>query len=109
MPTITAMNAALRGLNVPGPSDLQAAWDALPAETRDRIGVHALTFAFYDWLATDDQAPPGDRLLPDAVVDFCDELANEATNDIFTLAAKACPALYGGPEEGPPWAWQVDR
>ncbi|TXN68124.1 hypothetical protein [Methylobacterium sp. WL6] len=60
-------------------------------------------------MATDDQAPPGSRLLPDALVNYCGELASEANNAIFTLAAEAAPDLYGTPEEGPAWAHRVDR
>ncbi|KQT78375.1 hypothetical protein [Methylobacterium sp. Leaf466] len=89
----------LKGLGVPGPVDLQAAWRGLPIETRDRIGAIALEFALYTIVdcqgVTENDFEVLGRTKAVAVQAAAEEQSNVAMDDLFNAAEAALPAVFG--------------
>lgn len=97
---------------VPGPSDIAAAWHSLPAETRDRIGIIAVDMVFQEFVYGDDCVAcgqPEDRAFPDdtpehdAIRGAAAEASNRRLNELTPLIQGLFPHLFGQPGENPTW------
>ena len=97
---------------MPSPSDIEAAWHGLPAETRDRIGVIAVDMVFQEFVHGDVcvvNGQPEDRPFPDetdehiAIRCAAMDATNQRLNELTPLIEVALPHLFGSDGENPAW------
>ncbi|KMO27375.1 hypothetical protein VQ02_33300 [Methylobacterium variabile] len=88
-----------RSRRLPEPSAVRAAWHALPATVRDRIGEAALLHAFYFIVANTE----GREVVLKAA-NRCEAVASAGLTESMVLAEAALPELFGTAEAEAPWA-----
>ncbi|KQP60550.1 hypothetical protein [Methylobacterium sp. Leaf112] len=100
-------------MKVPGQSEVEAAWHALPAETRDRIGIIAVDLVFQAFVHGDayvatgsprDRAVPGHSKAAQAIRNAAGEAENRRLNELHRVVECVLPDLFGPEGENPDWA-----
>ncbi|AYO83688.1 hypothetical protein [Methylobacterium brachiatum] len=98
---------------VPGKAQVEAAWRALPAETRDRIGIIATDLVFQAFVHGDayvatgsprDRAVPGRSKAAQAIRDAAADAETARLNELHRVVESALPCLFGPASENPEWA-----
>lgn len=92
---------------IPGQAEIKAAWHALPAETRDRIGIAVVDMVFQEFVSGDayiateqfEDLPVYDPDIRAAAMDA----ANRRLNELPRLVEDALPDLFGK-DENPAWS-----
>ena len=95
-------------MSIPTLADVTAAWHALPAETRDRIGICAVDYVFQGFVHGDLYVAigqPEDRaVFDDAIREAAAEAENRRLNELNTIIETALPDLFGPAGENPAWS-----
>ena len=96
-------------MRVPGRIQIKAAWHALPAEARDRIGILVVNMVFQSFVGGDGYAP-SDRAVPGRSKAACairgeaqDESCRMLT-EVHDVIEDALPDLFGPAGQNPKWA-----
>ena len=100
-------------MSVPGQTEIEMAWHALPAEIRDRIGIIAVDMVFQGFVYGDayvaikqprDRAVPGRSKAHQAIRAAAAEAENRRLNELTRVIEGVLPDLFGAPGENPEWA-----
>ena len=98
---------------VPDLAAVTAAWHALPAETRDRIGIIAVDLVFQGFVYGDayvatkrptDRPVPGRSKAHQAIRNAAAEAETRRLNELTHVVEEVLPDLFGPPGENPAWS-----
>ena len=98
---------------IPGRVEIAAAWRALPAQTRDRIGFIATNLVFQAFVHGDayvatgspkDRAVPSRSKAAQAIRDAAADAETARLNELHRVVESALPCLFGSTGENPDWA-----
>lgn len=100
-------NRALFG--VPGQAEVEAAWLALSAETRDAIGIIATDMVFQAFVSGDafgpkDQPVPGRSKRAQKIRGEASDACCRRLTELHTVIEDVLPALFGSAGQNPDWA-----
>lgn len=100
-------------MKVPCQSEVEAAWHALPTETRNSIGIIAVDLVFQAFVHGDayvatgspkDRAVPGCSRAARAIRDAAAEAENRRLNELHRVVESVLPDLFGPEGDNPDWA-----
>ena len=94
---------------IPGQVEVAAAWRALPAETKDRIGIIATDMAFQGFVYGDGYLPasrpvPGDTDAVHAIRRAAEDAENARLSELYQVIEAEIPGLFGPEGQNPDWA-----
>ncbi|MDH2311461.1 hypothetical protein [Methylobacterium brachiatum] len=98
---------------VPGKAQVEAAWRALPAETKDRIGIIATDMVFQGFVHGDDcvvanqpesRPVPGDTDAAHAIRIAAEAAGNARLSELYRVIEAEIPGLFGPEGQNPDWA-----
>lgn len=96
-------------MTVPDQPEIEAAWHALSAETRDRIGIIAVDMVFQSFIGGDGYAPAdravaGRSKAAHAIRGEAQDASCRRLTEIHHVIEDALPDLFGPDGENPEWA-----
>ncbi|MCJ2098975.1 hypothetical protein [Methylobacterium sp. E-046] len=94
---------------VPDQAQVEAAWCALSAETRDRIGIIATDMVFQSFVSGDacapkDRAVPGWSKKARAIRDAAMDASCQRLTEVHNVVEAVLPDLFGPVGQNPDWA-----
>lgn len=100
-------------MTIPGQPEVEAAWLALPADVRNRIGTIAVDMVFRAYVHGDfyvatghpaERPVPGESEAAHAIRAEADEASNARLTELHKVVERAIPDLFGPAGENPEWA-----
>lgn len=95
--------------SIPGQAEVEAAWHALPAGTRDTIGIIATDMVFQAFVSGDafgpkDQPVPGRSRRAQSIRGEASEATCRRLTELHNVIEDVLPVLFGSAGQNPDWA-----